>query len=1131
MLAHIFLLLSVQAPAGSHESPSPPLLSRINLSAREGVPASSIRDLCYDADGFLMLGTTGGLSRYDGQMFQHYLAAETPGLNGDRIVSLHTDREGRTWIGQRLGAPSVYQRGEFRSLCGPEDLTFVKQSFEDRSGAVWFAGSRLARFKNDALEFLGAAEGLPDAGIARIAQDRDGAIWLATEAGVFRQTAHRFKEVDARPALWVLTDFEGYIWAHLEDGSLVKCSGPEEPSIDLGDELLEDELPRGHGRRLLAGSRGLISMRAKRDDGSGLVLQRIQVPGQAPGEGGGSIRVINSLLEGPGEDLWAGTALYGLDYLERQYVRLIGMEIEGASPNLFQVHPVDGDRAIVERPGAIESCLVDSAGAIMPLASEAGWDERAVDSAVTDAGVWVACFSGLARLEGRRLVPVERWRGMWGALATDREGAVWMLHEGLIHCVAAGRIAGSASLGDTVEAEGVTIIGEHEGHVIGARRDGIVKLNRRNHSWDTIAPLDGGRVRALRSGPKGELWVSTYGDGLCRLSANGHVDHWDRGDGLPDPFLGWIGPVDAAGNLWLNANTGIVRVSVASLDAVAQGVQQGVEARTFRAPECNGAAGAELSDGVFALPTLEGLVLFDTTVVPPPSAPPIVSVSKAYVDGQALQSGASVSGTAELRFDFSAPIFPTAADARLQTRLIGLEDSWVDVGDSRTARYPGVHPGEYALEVRARTPESSWSVPVRSHPVVIEPFWYDRTWVRALGLGAGCLAIWWMVRKRTQVLARRNRALSFEIEQRELAESHLRTSEERFRRLFHTAPSAILSWAPTGDLLDYNPHARQLFPRLSQSGVQIRLEDCFEDGVLGAAALNRVLLDKTTVSVVAMTRADSEDPKRCRWHLAPTLGDEDEVINVIAVVMDLSRQERDARTMARLRKSLVRAEESERSRIARELHDDLSQRLAALALNAHLIDRGMTESAPDESRRVESLRSEIESIATDVHALSRQLHPTIVDDLGLITALKSECTQRHQLTEIEITLTIGDEVTDPPRETALALFRIAQEAMRNAAKHADASEIAVRLGLAGNHLVLEVVDDGCGMHAEAIGAGGIGVNSMLERARLVAGDLEIESEPGNGTTVVARVPKKPVCDAADDEHHEIFSGTLARRGD
>ncbi|MEM8713821.1 MAG: triple tyrosine motif-containing protein, partial [Planctomycetota bacterium] len=559
----------------------------------------------------------------------------------------------------------------------------------------------------------------------------------------------------------------------------MKCSGPAEEAIDLGDALINDELPRGPRRRLLAATHGLISMTPLREDGSGLALERIELPGQLSRQGSGAVRVINTLLDGPGRDIWAGTALYGLDYLERQYVKLIGMEIDGASPNLFQVHPVDGNRAIVERPGAIESCLVDSAGAIMPLASEAGWDERAVDSAVTDVGVWVACLSGLARLEGRRLVPMERWRGQWGPLAIDGHGAVWMLHDRRIHCVAAGRFEPSAQVGASFAADGITTIEAYRGEIVGARRDGIVMLNRSTEGWERIARLDGGRVRALRSGTSGELWVSTYGDGLCRVQADGRVDHWDRGDGLPDPFLGWIGPVDAAGNLWLNSNTGIVRVSIASLDAVAAGRQQGVEARTFRAPECNGAAGAELSDGVFALPTLEGLVLFDTTIVPPPSAPPIVSISDPYIDGRLASSGDPVSGTAELRFDFSAPIFPTASDARLQTRLVGLEESWVDVGDSRTARYPGVHPGTYALEVRARTPESSWSVPVRSSQVEIAPFWYDRAWIRTLVLATGCLGVWWLIRKRTQALARRNRALSFEIEQRELAESHLRASEER----------------------------------------------------------------------------------------------------------------------------------------------------------------------------------------------------------------------------------------------------------------------------------------------------------------------------------------------------------------
>ena len=206
------------------------------------------------------------------------------------------------------------------------------------------------------------------------------------------------------------------------------------------------------------------------------------------------------------------------------------------------------------------------------------------------------------------------------------------------------------------------------------------------------------------------------------------------------------------------------------------------------------------------------------------------------------------------------------------------------------------------------------------------------------------------------------------------------------------------------------------------------------------------------------------------------------------------------------RRQMARAEEAERSRMARDLHDDFSQRLAAVSLNLKLTTDAARSSLPanDHDRLLES-QGDIDALAVDLHNLSRQLHPAVLDDLGLSAALRSECSRRARLSGIAVEFQeqlIGDEPSD---EVRLALFRVAQEALQNAVKHADSTRILVRYELTREAVELTVQDDGQGFHPAEPNRSGLGLSSMHERMNLVGGTLLVEAAPSTGTRVHARV--------------------------
>jgi signal transduction histidine kinase len=217
----------------------------------------------------------------------------------------------------------------------------------------------------------------------------------------------------------------------------------------------------------------------------------------------------------------------------------------------------------------------------------------------------------------------------------------------------------------------------------------------------------------------------------------------------------------------------------------------------------------------------------------------------------------------------------------------------------------------------------------------------------------------------------------------------------------------------------------------------------------------------------------------------------------------LRKAQGDFRVLAR---QLLQAQEEERRRIAREMHDDWTQRLAVLVFDTARMEQemGLTDSA---AAQLQAMRENLVSLSEDVHALSRQLHPSILDDLGLADALLSECTSFSKREGIRVDYSPEGVPICLPKEVALCVYRVAQEALRNIARHAQVTAAQVSLTGTTGELVLSVQDEGLGFDsAAARSRPALGLSSMEERVRLIEADLSVRSAPGRGTTITVRVP-------------------------
>ncbi len=245
---------------------------------------------------------------------------------------------------------------------------------------------------------------------------------------------------------------------------------------------------------------------------------------------------------------------------------------------------------------------------------------------------------------------------------------------------------------------------------------------------------------------------------------------------------------------------------------------------------------------------------------------------------------------------------------------------------------------------------------------------------------------------------------------------------------------------------------------------------------------------------------------------------------LLAVVIDDERRSKEA-----LRESyqenqdlagrLIHAQEEERARIARDLHDDVGQQLAIVSvmldgLNGRL---GKSGSDPEVDQTLEAMQGCTSALFDSVRNLSHQLHPAVLEHLGLVAALRRHCSDIERLHHLSVTLSAGDNLRLQP-DLALCLFRVAQETLTNSVRHGHARTIRVSLTTTAERVELNVVDDGVGFVASERTKSGLGLRSIHERVRFMRGSVSVDSRPGEGTNVLVRIP-------IGTAHNELVRGS------
>lgn len=354
-------------------------------------------------------------------------------------------------------------------------------------------------------------------------------------------------------------------------------------------------------------------------------------------------------------------------------------------------------------------------------------------------------------------------------------------------------------------------------------------------------------------------------------------------------------------------------------------------------------------------------------------------------------------------------------------------------------------------------------------------------------------------------------ATGIDVTPRHLAEQFLRASEAKFRAVVENAAEAILAVKPDGKIVLANPAAAKLFgytrEELLQGGIARLMPERHRTAhagrMLSFFAQTSPRKAFTGSSFVGCRRDGREMPLEISLSSMDT--GEGEV--AIAFILDITERMEHRRRLQALAGRLLKAQEEERRRIARDIHDDLTQTISVLGMKLGFLAREVDGDPGHLRAGLEEARRQVDVIHEEVRALSHRLHPSTLEYSGLVPALESLVSETEKLEKPRVRLVIYQLPEGISAAMAAALYRIAQEALHNALRSARASNITIHLAVENGTLHLVIIDDGCGFAVdEARARGGLGLISMEERARDLGAQFGIHSAPGSGTRVEVAVP-------------------------
>jgi signal transduction histidine kinase/ligand-binding sensor domain-containing protein len=736
----------------------------------EGLPEDFAQALAQTPDGYLWIGTSGGLVRFDGVRFAVFNAGNQPAFRDDSVYSLFTARDGTLWAGTEGGGLVRYRAGEFHVFGAAEGLTdlFVRVVFEDHTGRLWIGtDGGLFRLDGDRFTRIDDHPGVPRMNVHSICEDRHGRLLVGgggllvlsddrTRTRYYRSSGD-FADNSIRT---IRETHDGSIWIGTISG-LRRLAGGLADNPGLSDNpFAAPRLIDGTNIAVLRESRngqvwiGTYGRGLMRFDGVHMLT--LSAPGSLPHDN------VLAVFEDAEDNIWVGTQ-GGLLRLRPGAASTI-TAADGAPLSINTIYEDPRGPLLVT---ALNGRLFEvSHQALVPVDLPGGLSDLPIRNVFRDSKgrLWIGTDGrGVARIDGRAVVRYTMTHGLVNdfvrAFCEDREGGIWIGTDGGLSYWHAGAFRNFTTATGLVYSSIRGLLLDRAGDLWVATEGGLDRIHAGAVVRDPrLDPLRGHKVWALHEDPEGGLWIGTHGTGLFLLKAGGLADgrltQFTTEHGLPSNKIHFIGE-DPRGNLWMSGPRGVVSVSRRDLEGVRRDTSTHVAVRVYgtteglRTNQMNGGvqpAGVLTSTGDVWLPGTRGAVLIVPEAAERRSPAPLL-IEQAIADGRVMPISASADlsvapGEGKLEIQYTSIRLGAPERVRFKYWMEGFERDWTSAGERRVAYYTNLPAGDYRFHVVAYEMDAPQQATEAIVAVHLRPHFYRTAWFVALCAAIVATAGW-----------------------------------------------------------------------------------------------------------------------------------------------------------------------------------------------------------------------------------------------------------------------------------------------------------------------------------------------------------------------------------------------------
>jgi len=714
----------------------------------DGLPSNVIPAIVQTRDGYLWLGTEGGLVRFDGVRFTVFNPESTETIKSYSVESLCEGQDGSLWIGTAGGLIRL-KDGQFTTYTTKDGLpdNRVTAISEDREGNLWIAtyGGELSRLlRNGTITTHSTQAGWPGGAVISIYRDREGNLWIGTSVGLVHLSGEKFTtypmqgDLPKKPVRPIYEDRRGNLWIGTEGGGLYRFKDGRVIRFTTSDGLSHNYV-----RAIYEDREGNLWIGTY---GRGLNRLKDRQFTRFTTKDGLSDDRILAICEDREGSLWIGTYGGGLNRFKDGKLTTYTTQ-EGLSHDwAYSIYEDRAGNLWVGTKGGLNRF---KDGTVTTYTTKDGLSHNMVRSLYEDrAGtLWIGTQGGgLNGFKAGRFTTYTTRHGLSSdhvrSIYVDHQGSLWvgtLVGTGTgLHRFKDGRFIAYARQDGSAFGVVYSMLEGHEGSLWVGTNNGLFRLkDGESVHYMSQHGLPDSQVMTLYEDRARVLWIGTYGAGLSRFK-NGTFTTYTMKEGLPDNVVYQI-LEDERRRLWISSNKGIFYISKDELNEYAEGrigsitsVSYG-KADGMKAIECSGAhqpAGWKTRDGRLWFPTTKGLVMIDpqhlkTNILPPP-----VYIEQVMVDQKPLGPDEKFElppGKAELEFHYTALSFLDPKKVEFRYRLEGYDKDWVTAGTRRVAYYTNLSPGDYRFRVIACNNDGVWNEAGAAAEFSLKPHFYQTT--------------------------------------------------------------------------------------------------------------------------------------------------------------------------------------------------------------------------------------------------------------------------------------------------------------------------------------------------------------------------------------------------------------------